>query len=92
MDPHQAVNLISMSVEIRFAVRRTARIGSTDVSAWVYYDPERDSRERTVFYSSLKERIDMLPSRTVRRWEKPRDVCDDIMGPYRNFIFFRYDG
>ena len=85
-------NMVSMSGEIMFAVKRTARIGNADVSAWVYYDPERDSRERTVFYSSLKERMDRLSSRTVRRWEKPGDVCDDIMGPYRNFISFRYDG
>ena len=61
-------------------------------TAWVYYDPSRDSKERTVFYSSLKERMDRLSSRTVRKWEKPRDVCDDTMGPYRNFISFRYDG
>ena len=88
----KAGNMISMSGEIMFAVKRTARIGNADVSAWVYYDPERDSRERTVFYSSLKERMDRLSSRTVRKWEKPGDVCDDIMGPYRNFISFRYDG
>ena len=85
-------NMISMSGEIMFAVKRTARIGNTDVSVWVYYDPDRDSRERTVFYSSLKERMDRLSSRTVRKWEKPGDVCGDIMGPYRNFISFRYDG
>jgi transposase len=85
-------NMISMSGEIMFAVKRTARIGNTDVSVWVYYNPDRDSRERTVFYSSLKERMDRLSSRTVRKWEKPGDVCGDIMGPYRNFISFRYDG
>jgi transposase len=88
----KAGNMITMSGEIMFAVKRTARIGNVNISAWVYYDPERDSRERTVFYSSLKERMDRLSSRIVRKWEKPRDVCDDIMGPYRNFISFRYDG
>ncbi|MGP6238841.1 IS1634 family transposase [Cuniculiplasma sp. SKW4] len=88
----KAGNMISMSGEIMFAVKRDIRIGNTDVSAWVYYDPERDSRERTVFYSSLKERMDRFSTRTVRKWEKPGDVCDDIMGPYRNFISFRYDG
>ena len=36
--------------------------------------------------------MDRLFSRTVRKWEKPGDVCDDIMGPYRIFISFRYDG
>ena len=88
----KAGNMITMSGEIMFAARRMANIGNVDISAWVYYDPGRDSRERTVFYSSLKERMDRLSSRTVRKWEKPRDVCDDIMGPYRNFISFRYDG
>ena len=88
----KAGNMISISGEIMFAVKKTVKIGNVDISAWVYYDPERDSRERTVFYSSLKERMDRLSSRTVRKWEKPRDVCDDIMGPYRNFISFRYDG
>ena len=51
-----------------------------------------DMKDRTVFYSSLKERIDMLSSYIVKKWEKPKDVCDDIMGPYRNFTSFRYDG
>ena len=88
----KAGNMISISGEIMFAVKKTVKIGNVDISAWVYYDPERDSRERTVFYSSLKERMDRLSSHTVRKWEKPRDVCDDIMGPYRNFISFRYDG
>ena len=72
--------MITMSGEIMFAVKRTARIGNADVSAWVCYDPERDSRERTVFYSSLKEGMDRLSLRTVRKREKPGDGCDDIMG------------
>lgn len=88
----KAGNMITMSGEIMFAVKKTVKIGNVDISAGVYYDPGRDSRERTVFYSSLKERMDRLSSRTVRKWEKPRDVCDDTMGPYTNFISFRYDG
>ncbi|MGP6207395.1 hypothetical protein ACNF42_05130 [Cuniculiplasma sp. SKW3] len=85
-------NMISISGEIMFSVRKTVRTGNTDVSAWVYYHPERDSMERSLFYSSLKERMDRLSTRTVRKLEKPADVCDDIMAPYRNFISFRYDG
>lgn len=81
-----------MSGEILFKVKKTVKIGNVDVSAWVYYDPDRNSRERTLSYSSLKERMDRLSSRAVRKWEKPGDVCDDVMGPYRNFISFRYDG
>ena len=88
----KAGNVITMSGEIMFAVKKTVKIGNVDISASVYYDPGRDSRERTVFYSSLKERMDRLSSRTVRKWEKPRDVCDGTMDPYRNFISFRYDG
>ena len=88
----KAGNMINMSGEIKFAVKKTVKIGNVDISAWVYYDPGRDSWERTVYYSSLKERIDRLSSRTVRKWEKLRDVCDEIMGPYRNFISFQYDG
>ena len=63
----KAGNMISISREIVFAVKRTARIGNADVSVWVYYDPKMDSRERTMFYSSLKERMDRLSSRTVRK-------------------------
>lgn len=84
-------NMISISGEIMFAVRKTVRTGNADVSAWVYYQPDRDSRERSLFYSFPKERMDRLSSRTLRKWEKSGDVCDDIMGPYRNFISFRYD-
>ena len=85
-------NMISISGEIMFAVRKTVRTCNADVSAWVYYEPDRDRRERSAFYSSLKERMDRLSSRTLRKWETPGDVCDEIMGPYRNFISFRYDG
>ena len=88
----KAGNMITLSGEIIFAVEKTAKIGNVDISAWVYYDPGRDSMERTVFYSCLKERMDRLFSRTVRKWEKPGDVCDDIMGQYRNFVSFLYDG
>ncbi len=28
----------------------------------------------------------------MRKWEKPRDVSDEIMGPYKNFVSWRYDG
>lgn len=84
-------NMISISGEIMFAVKRSVQIGSVELNAWIYYDPERDKIERKAFYSALKERIDRLSSRTVRKWEKAGDVCDDIMGPYRNFISFRYD-
>ncbi|MCL4480793.1 MAG: transposase [Candidatus Thermoplasmatota archaeon] len=62
----KAGNMITMSGEIMFAVKKTVKIGNVDISAWVYYDPGRDSSERTVFYSSLKERMDRLSSRTVR--------------------------
>ena len=48
--------------------------------------------EMTVFYSSLKERMDRHYSRNIRKWEKPRDVCDYIIDPYRNFISFQYGG
>ena len=88
----KAGNMITMSGEIMFAVKKTVKIGNVNISAWVYYDPDMDGRERTVFYSSLKERMDSLSSRTLRKWERPKNVCDDIMGPYRNFISFRYDG
>ena len=75
-----------------FAVRRIVKISNVDVSAWVYYDPDRDNRERTVFYSSLKEMMDRLSSSTVRKREKPGNFCADIRVPYMNFISFRYDG
>ena len=71
-----------------FAMKRTMKIGNVDLSAWVYYDPDRYGRERTVFYSSPKERMGRLSSRTVRKWEKPEDICADIMGPHTNFITF----
>ncbi|MCL4314356.1 MAG: hypothetical protein M1454_01320 [Candidatus Thermoplasmatota archaeon] len=73
-------------------VKKNVKIGNVDISAWVYCYPERDISERTVFYYSLKERMDSLSSHTVRKWEKPRDVYDDIMDPYRNFVFFGYAG
>ena len=37
-------------------------------------------------------KMDRLSSHTLRKWEKTKDVCYDIMSPYRKFISFRYDG
>ena len=85
-------SMISMSGEIMFAVSKTVRIGNADVSAWVYYELDRGRMERTVFYSSLKERMGSLSSRTLMKWVKPSEVSDDLMDQYRNFLPSRYDG
>ena len=36
--------------------------------------------------------MEKLSRRDVRKWEKPHDIVDEIMGPYRPFISWRYDG
>ena len=46
----KAGNMITMSGEIMFAVKKTVKIGNVDINAWVYYDPVMDMKERTVFY------------------------------------------
>ncbi|MGC8645561.1 MAG: IS1634 family transposase [Thermoplasmata archaeon] len=84
-------NIIRVGGEIMFAMKWTLRIGNSDINAWVYYSPDLDRRERLAFYSALQDRIDKLSTRRVRRWERPRDVCEEIMGPYANFISWRYD-
>lgn len=83
--------MIRMSGGIMFAMKKSLKIGNAVISAWIYYDHERDKRERLAFYSPLQDRIDKLSSRTVRKWEKPKDVCADIMGLYGNFISWKYD-
>lgn len=85
-------NMIRISGEILFAQRRKLRLGQSDVNAWVYYDPDRDKRERISFYSALQERIERISSRSVRKWERPREVCEEIMGQYVRFISWKYDG
>ena len=81
-----------MSGEILFEAKRISRISNTDVSACAYYNPDRESRERTASYSSLKERMDRLFSHAEMKWENPSDVCDDVMASHRDFTFFRHDG
>ena len=44
------------------------------------------------FYFSLRDMVDKLTLRTVRNWEKTRDMSDKNMGVYRNFISCKYDG
>lgn len=64
----KAGNMMTMSSKIMFAMKKEMKTGNAGISAWVYYDPNRDWKGRTAFYSSLKERIDNLSSRIVRKW------------------------
>lgn len=41
-------NMISPCTEIMFAVKKTVKIGNSNFNALVYYDPDRDRRERSV--------------------------------------------
>jgi transposase len=85
-------NMIRTFGEILFAQKKAFRMGNLEINAWVYYDPDRDRRERLAFYSALQDRVEKVLSRSVRKWERPRDVCEEIMGPYMNFISWKYDG
>lgn len=85
-------NMIRLSGDILFAQKHELNIGQNTISAWVFYDPERDKRERIAFYSALQERMERLSGRSVRKWEKPLKVVNDIMGPYRQFISWKYNG
>ncbi|MEM0134947.1 MAG: hypothetical protein QXU18_06940 [Thermoplasmatales archaeon] len=85
-------NMIRLAGEIIFAGKHDLVIGQNTVSAWVFYDPERDRRERIAIYPNLQERMEKLSRRDMRKWEKPSDIVDDIMGPYRSFISWKYDG
>ncbi|MEM0136710.1 MAG: hypothetical protein QXU18_16025 [Thermoplasmatales archaeon] len=85
-------DMLRLSEDIFFAEKHDLVIGQNTVSAWVFYDPERDRRERIAIYSNLQERMKKLSRRDMRKWEKPSDIVDDIMGPYRSFISWKYDG
>ncbi|MHB8395585.1 MAG: IS1634 family transposase [Thermoplasmataceae archaeon] len=71
-------------------MKRSLDIGDMKVGCFVYYDPGRDSRERSSFYSSLHSRVETLRNRKARKWEKPSDIVDEVMSGYRNFISWRY--
>ncbi len=85
-------NMIRISGDIIFAERHVLNISERRVNAWVFYDPVRDRNERSSFYSALYDRIERMRKRSVRKWEKPSDIVEEIMGPYRNFIFWKYNG
>ncbi|MEM0135685.1 MAG: hypothetical protein QXU18_10770 [Thermoplasmatales archaeon] len=85
-------NMIGLSGKILFAEKHDLVIGQNEVNAWVFYDPERDVRERIAIYSNLQDRMERLSWRDMRKWEKPSDIVDDIMGPYRSFVSWKYDG
>ena len=85
-------NMIRISGDIVFVQRQEIRIGKSLVNAWVYYAPGRDKMERVSFYSALHDRMDQLSRRKVRRWEKPREIAGEIMGPYLSFISWKHDG
>ena len=85
-------NIVCSSESILFAEKRKLTIGKHSIDAWVYYDPRRDKIERYSFYSALYERIEKLIHRSISRLEKPRDVAKDILGPYGNFVSWKYSG
>ncbi|MEM0134708.1 MAG: hypothetical protein QXU18_05690 [Thermoplasmatales archaeon] len=85
-------DMLRLSEDIFFAEKYYLVIGKNTVRASVFYDPERDRRERIVIYSNLQERMEKLSRRDMREWEKPSDIVYGIMGPYRSFISWKYDG
>jgi len=85
-------NIICSSESILFAEKCKLTIGTHSIDAWVYYDPKRDKIARYSFYSALYERIEKLIHRSVGRLESPRDVAKDILGPYGNFVSWKYSG
>ena len=84
-------NMIHLSGEIIFAEEHKLNIGNSEINTWVYYDPERDKRERSAFYLTLHGKIEHLRKRQLRRYEKPVYVVEEIMGGYLNFITWKYD-
>ena len=85
-------NMIRLSGDIIFAGKHRIKVGKHEIGAWVYYDQERDRRERSAFYLSLYGKIEDLKKREVRKYEKPKYAAEEIMGAYMNFISWKYSG
>ena len=83
--------MIHLSGDIIFAEKQKLTVGNSEINTWVYYDPEKDKRERSAFYLSLHGKIEHLRKRQLRRYEKPVYVAEEIMGGYLNFITWKYD-
>ncbi len=83
-------NMIHISGSIIFAEKHKLRVGEHEINAWVYYDPERDMRERSGFYLSLHERTESLKKRKVREYERPKYVAEEIMGQYMRFVSWKH--
>lgn len=84
-------NMTHLSGDIIFAEKHKLIVGPGDINTCVYYDPERDKRERSAFYVSLHGKIENLRKRELREYEKPAYVVEEIMGGYLNFIRWKYD-
>lgn len=73
-------NIIRVGGEIMFAMNGMLRIGNKDVIVWIYYSPDLDRKGRLAVYSALQDRIERLSTRTVKKWDRPRDVREKIVG------------
>jgi len=67
-------------------------IGYRTYKAYIYYDPEREHRERVHFYGRLHDIIERLEGRVIRRWEDPGTVVDDIAGNFSIYLRWSVKG
>ena len=61
-------------------------------NAFVYYDPEREHRERTHFYARLHDIIERIEGRVIRQWEEPSTVVNDVASNFSSYLKWNLKG
>lgn len=57
-----------------------------EVDGFLFYDLKREQEEKSLFYQRLHSAVERLKSRTLRLWENPGKVFEDISGNLSGYL------
>ena len=73
------------------AIQGTLDLAGHRLHYSLYYDRERETRERNQFFRALIEVEERLGQRMLQRGEKPWEVFEDIAGKCAPYLLYRLD-
>ncbi|MDY6966933.1 MAG: hypothetical protein SVM80_13405 [Halobacteriota archaeon] len=56
------------------------------VDSFLYYDLKREQEEKSRFYERLHNVIESLENRSLRAWDNPRKVFEDVSRDLSSYL------
>jgi transposase len=78
--------------EMVFVKPVTLEFDDLKINGYLYYDLRREQEEKSLFYERLHDTIDRLQNRTLRKWDRPDKVFEDIAKSQTQYLDWKVKG